>query len=169
MRKNNKLNKTFGPFSTAGIVLIFAMLCMIFENKFTYSYRPSRFEANQMVIISVCLFIIGVFIAFSATYTKIDYTKKRIKYGTKLFGIFLIGKWTYLTSDMKLGLKKTTENWGAASQTNRTTSFDYTNWKIMLYDGEDTEIIPIKQSKKKNLAEAELEKLSELLDLNIIN
>jgi hypothetical protein len=170
MKKYNKIEKTFGPMAFAGKIMFFVLCVPIFGgiigvvNSFSvYNMK----EAMAMVVI-ILLFFIGAFTGFTATYSYIDLKNKRIKYSTQLFGIIPIGKWTYLTSDMKLGLKKSTDNWGAYSQSNRSTSLSYSDLKIMLYDAEDTEIIPVKKVKKAKNAESELEKLSKLLNLEII-
>ena len=177
MKKNNKLEKTFGPLAFAGTIIFLVISCPILFGLFALLSEPFRlsdvkisFEIEDIIPWAVYLFFILLFafIGFTATYTRIDYANKRMKYFTKLFGIISIGKWTYLTPDMKLGLKETSERWGAYSSSNRSTSLEYNDLKIFLYDSEYTEIIPIKKVKKAKNAEAELEKLSKLLNLDII-
>ena len=82
-----------------------------------------------------------------------------MKYITKLCGFIPIGKWTHLTSDMKLGLKETTDGMVAFGVKGTSYSSIYTDLKIYLYDAEGYEIIPVKKIKKAKLAEVELEKL----------
>jgi hypothetical protein len=52
------------------------------------------------------LIIIGAFIGFTTSSTLVDFDKKRIKFSNNLFGIITTGKWTYINSDMKFGIKK---------------------------------------------------------------
>ena len=172
MKKCNKLDKTFGPMAFSGVIISLFLLCsFLYEmlSKGEFSIK-SKYEINNTILLIICVlvFLFGLFIGFTVTYTRIDYENKRIKYATKFFGIIPIGKWTYLTPDMKLGLKASTERWGAYSMSNRSTSLNYNDLKIVLYDAKRTEIIPVKKIKKEKLAEAELEKLSKLLKLDII-
>ena len=174
MKKYNKLEKTFGPAAFGGLVMLTcALVASLYDPIYYYVHgfnTKTNFEITNVKPLIVCIlfFLIGSLMAFSTAYTKIDYANKRIKYGTKMFGIIFIGKWTNLTSGMRIGLKKTTENWGAYSRTGRSTSLDYTTLKIYLYDSEGYEIIPIKKIKKAKYAEEELEKLSELLGVGVI-
>jgi len=177
MKKNNKLDKIFGPMSFAGKVLFFYMLYVLLDGLvssivygFNEKYNGTKYDTIHVFAICTFILLFGAFIGFSTGYTRIDYENKRIKYGTKLFGVIFIGKWTILTTNMKLGLKKSMERWGAymSAGTVGSMSLDYTNLKIFLYDSEYTEIIPVKKVKKANSAEAELEKLSNLLNLDII-
>ena len=165
MKERNKLDKTFGHIAFVGIV---AFLCTLFTSLYNLVFaKEINCEIKNISIITFFLLLFA-FLGFTTTCSIIDYNKKRIKYATKLFGIISVGKWTYLTQNMKLGLKKSSERWGAYSKSNRSISLDYNDLKIVLYDNEDTEIIPVKKIKKANRAEAELEKLSKLLELNII-
>ena len=171
MKKNNKLDKTFGPLAFTGLILFLLPLSVpFFDLAFVFAIvKENNFgEIILHLFIYAILLFLGAFLGFTATYTRIDYANKRMKYATKLFGVIPIGKWTYLTPDMKLGLKETSEKWGAYSRSNRSTSLEYNDLKIFLYDREYMEIIPVKKIKKANSAEAELEKLSELLELEII-
>jgi len=183
MKKNNKLDITFGPMAFAGKILFFAALLPFFSVLFFF-INAINFIVNNgfnatnyfdliilpllVLLIAAVIFFALAFLAFTTTYTKIDYANKRIKYGTKLSGIIPLGKWTYLTPDMKLGLKTTTEYWGAYSRGGTSTTLDYTDLKIYLYDADCEEIIPVKKVKKEKFAEEELEKLSKLLELSII-
>ena len=174
MKKYNKLDITFGAMAFSGKILflglLFALLYELISSiiKNGFNANVDYFELMLVLLVSAVIFFVLGFLAFTTSYTKVDYAKKRIKYGTKLSGIIPLGKWTYLTSDMKLGLKKSTERWGLYNQGNRSTSVDYTTLKIYLYDSEGYEIIPIKKIKKAKFAEEELEKLSEVLGVGVI-
>jgi len=175
MKKHHKIEKTFGPFAFTGVVLFFGTLfAIVYEpitqilNRFNTTMDFDIGDTMAILIICVPVLLFFAFIGFTTTSTQIDYKKKRMKFSTKLCGIFPLGKWTYLTPDMKLGLKETSERWGGYNGS-RSTSLNYTDLKIVLYDKEDTEIIPVKKVKKADLAEAELEKLSKLLGVGIIS
>jgi len=173
----NKIDKTFGPLAFSG-VLLFACILLMFLYELTFYIRTLKNEVNQKInfeidnatplIILVLLLLLGAFVGFTTNCVRVDYVKKRIKYVIKLFGIVPIGKWTYLTTDMKLGLKKSTKRWRANSRSNRTTLLDYTDLKIVLYDSRKKEIVPLKKVKKAKFAEEELEKMSKLLKLSVI-
>jgi len=153
--------------------LLYGIISPIIENGFNVNkanidYFDLIILPLLVLLIAAVIFFALAFLAFTTTYTKIDYANKRIKYGTKLSGIIPLGKWTYLTPDMKLGLKTTTEYWGAYGRGGTSTTLDYTDLKIYLYDADCEEIIPVKKVKKEKFAEEELEKLSKLLELSII-
>ena len=169
MKKYNKLEKTFGNKAYAGQILFFALLFTLFYGLISEEANIfSEYTTNGVkpTIICILFFLFVAFIGFSTTYTKIDYTNKRIKYATKLCGIIPVGKWTYLASDMKLGLKESTEQ--SVVYNRASYSPKHTSLKIMLYDSEGYELIPIKKIKKAKLAEEELEKLSEMLGVGVI-
>ena len=170
MKKKNKLDNIFGPLAFMGKFISLCLLCMFFYEFYDLLNRGSgiSMEINGAMVLIMFVFLLGVFVGFTNNCTIIDYAKRRIKYATKLFGIIPVGKWTNLTPDMKLGLKKTTERWGAYSRSNRSTSFEYSDLRIVLYDANETEIIPIKKVKKAKFAEIELEELSKLLKLDTI-
>ena len=176
MKRYNKIEKTFGHMAFSAIILFLAVLSAFFYGlcgfiyNFFHGFNAKIDFWDTIIIFAIFIFILLflAFFAFTTTCTKIDYENRRIKYTTLLCGIFSIGKWTYLMPNMKLGLKETTERWGAYGRGGTSTSLDYTNLKIMLYDAEDTEIIPVKKVKKAKNAESELEKLSKLLNLEII-
>ena len=114
----------------------------------------------------ICIFclLFGAFIGLTTTCTQIDDVKS-IKYFTKLFGIIPIEeKWVYLTSDMKLGLKKSTKKWRAYGGTTNSILISSSDLRIILYNGKNREIVPVKKVK---FAENELEKLSKILNLKM--
>ena len=116
------------------------------------------------------IFFLGfAYLGFTTTYIDIDTANKRIKYGTKIFGIICKGeKWTYLTSDMKIGLKEAKKNYREYNYMRTYAVIPYNDLKIVLYNNKNKEILPIKNIKRKKNAEAELKKLSELLELNTV-
>jgi len=165
MKRNHKLGKIFGPVAFIGIAIFLFLLYGVF---YELLHNRRIIGLNTISFIIIFVFLLGAFVGFTTICTRIDYVNMRIKYTTKLFGIIPVGKWTYLVPEMKLGLKKTTERWGAYSMSNRSTSFEYNDLMIVLYDAEGTEIIPVQKIKKAEFAEAELEKLSKLLKLDIV-
>ena len=179
MKRYDKLDKIFGPAAFTGVVVFLYLLYVIFykiyQKIFNVNdefYTYNRYEINDTLILIICvvLLLFAAFMGFTTGCTQIDYENRRIKYGTKLFGIIFIGKWTNLTPDMKLGLNTSMERWGGytSAGTMGSMSFDYTNVRIMLYDAQGTEIIPVKKIKKPKNAETELEKMSKSLNLDII-
>ena len=119
MKKCNKLDKIFGPMAFAGTVLFLYMLYVLLDglvssilNGFVEKYNGTKYDTIHVFAICTLILFIGAFVGFTTGYTQIDYENKKIKYGTKLFGIIFIGKWTNLTPDMKLGLNTSMERWG---------------------------------------------------------
>lgn len=180
MKKRNNLEKTFGPLSFSGrIIFVFILGGFLYElggilkhisalKKNNYVITAQISDIIIPILICALFLLVFAFLGFTTSCSIIDYKKKRIKYATKLCGIISIGKWTYLTSDMKLGIKKSNERWGAYNRYGASTSLEYSDLIITLYDNEDTEIIPVKKIKKAKYAETELEKLSKWLELTII-
>jgi hypothetical protein len=172
MKKYNKLDKTFGGKAFIGQFLFFYLLYLpfhelIFDGTNIFDII-NKYATDGSIFVFICISPFFAFFGFTATYTKIDYANKRIKYLTRLLGIIPIGKWTYLSSDMKLGLKESTEGWVGYSVKGGFSSLNHTDLKIYLYNAEYEEIIPVKKVKKAKFAEEELEKLSKLLELSIL-
>lgn len=147
----NKLDKSFGPVgSTSGIFLFIAGLALVYFN-----------------LSGLFLILLGAFVGFTSTCTIVDSNNKRIKFATNLFGVFKFGKWIDLEPEMTLGIKKSNKDWRTYSQGNRTLDISNSDYRIVLYNKSNHEIIPIKKVMSIELANAELEKLSALLGLSI--
>jgi len=174
MNKSNNIDKVFGPLSSFGTGLFICTLLVPLYKLIFYVIElmngvNARFEVVEVLIMSgiwmFCLFF-GAFIGLTTTCTQIDDTKKRIKYFTKLFGIVPIEeKWIYLTSEMKLGLKKSTKRWRAYGRSTSSVLISSPDLRIVLYDCKNREMVTVKKIKKVKFAEDELAKLGKLLEL----
>lgn len=152
MKKNNPLEKSFGPVGTSAGLLMFALgLVAVY-----YSFS------------GLVLVIIGAFVGFTSTSTVIDYDKRRIKLLNNLFGIIKLGHWINIESDMKIGIKKSINSWRAYSRSNRTLDISAKGFIIILYDSHNKQIMPIKKADSLASAKTELEDLSKKLGLATI-
>ena len=173
MNKINHIDKIFGPLSVYGVIFfICTLLAPLYELIFYVRILNGlnvRFEVTEVAIGSgiwiLCL-LFGAFVGFTTTCTQIDVVKKNIKSFTKLFGIIPVEeKWIYLTSDMKLGLKKSTKKWRAYGRSTNSILISSPDLRIVLYDSKNREIVDVKKIKKEIFAKDEHEKLSKLLEL----
>lgn len=145
----NRLDKSFGPVgTTAGIILFVTGLILTF---FYFS--------------SIILIVIGAFVGFTSTSAIIDYDKKRIKFSNDLFGIIPIGKWIYVEPSMKIGIKEFTQTYRTYSRGNRPFDSTQKDFRIILYDSEKNEIMPVKRTKSIDSAKAECETIGSQLEL----
>jgi hypothetical protein len=149
MTENNRLDHTFGPVGTAaGTVLFVAGVILTF------------FHLTGLILI-----LIGAFVGFSSTSALIDYEKKRVKFSNNLFGIIRIGKWLGIEPAMKLGLKESNLTWRSYSRGNRSLDIVNTDYRIILIDPENKEIMEMKKRNSKESAMTELETMSKSLGL----
>ena len=176
----NKIDKVLGPLASYGLAF-FSCLSLAVPYQFIVYIRDlkkgiydSIFELlyfdTVLWIIWALLLVASAFIAFTTTCTEIDTINKRVKFKTKLFGIISSGgKWTYLTSDMKLGFKKSRKKYRYYG-TRGTNSMlvEYNDLRIFLCSNKNRVILPMKKLKSEKNAKEELTKLSKLLELKII-
>lgn len=152
MTTNNKLDKSFGPIGTvAGITIFAAGIILVF------------FSLSGLFLI-----LLGAFVGFSSTGTLIDFDKKRIKFSNNLFGMFSVGKWIDISTDMKIGIKKSNKTWRTYSQGSRTLDISNQDFRIILYDSANKQIMPVMKTKTLDSAKIEIEKLSSQIGLGII-
>ncbi|NOU19481.1 MAG: hypothetical protein HOO91_18150 [Bacteroidales bacterium] len=152
MTTNNKLDKSFGPIGmVAGITIFVTGIILVF------------FSLSGLFLI-----ILGAFVGFSSTSTLIDFDKKRIKFSNNLFGIISVGKWLEISTDMKIGIKKSNKTWRTYSQGSRSLDISNQDFRIILYDSANKQIMPVKKSETLDSAKIEIEKLSKQLGLGII-
>lgn len=150
---NNKLDKSFGPIGTvAGITIFVVGIILVF------------FSLSGLFLI-----FFGAFVGFSSTSTLIDFDKKRIKFSNNLFGIFRTGKWLDISTDMKIGIKKSNKTWRTYSQGSRTLDISNQDFRIILYDSANKEIMPVMKTNTFDSAKIEIEKLSKQLGLGLID
>lgn len=148
----NKLDRTFGPFgsSTGFFLMLGGVLATYFS------------------IFGLLLVIIGAFAAFTSTSALIDTDNKKIKYSDNLFGILTVGKWIDLKPDMKVGLKKSHRGYMGYIRGTQPVGIHYTDVRIVLYDSDNKQIMPIKKFDSYESSKTELKDLSSLLGLDII-
>ena len=150
MIENNKFEKSFGPVGTsAGVVLFIAGLIL------TY------FHFTGLILI-----LIGAFVGFSSTSTQIDFEQKRVKFSNNLFGIIKLGQWLNIEPSMKIGIKESNLTWRSYSQGNRPLDIESNDYRIILFDSMNKEIMPIKKFNSKELAKIELVTIRNKLGLN---
>ena len=150
MVTENKLDKSFGPAgSSAGIFLFIIGIITTITSLF-----------------GLVLVLLGAFIGFSSSSTFIDSDKRRIKFSNNLFGILKIGKWIQINPAMKLAIKDSAITWRTYSRGNRTLDIESKDFRIILLDSDNQEIMQIKKTNSLDLAKAELEILCNKLGLN---
>ncbi|HPS74568.1 MAG TPA: hypothetical protein PLD52_09780 [Bacteroidales bacterium] len=152
MIENNKLDKSFGPVGTsAGVILFVVGLILTFSH-----------------LTGLILMLIGAFVGFSSTSALIDYEKKQIKFSNNLFGIIKIGQWLSIEPDMKIGIKESNLTWRTYSMGNRTLDINNKDYRIILFDSGNKEIMQIKKTKLKESAIIDLETMRNRLGLRSI-
>jgi hypothetical protein len=152
MTMRNKLDKAFGPFgNSAGLFLFVAGL--------TITY----FSLTGLILV-----LIGAFIGFTSTSTLVDFDKRRIKFSNNIFGIIPIGQWIIIQTDMKIGIKKSNKAWRAYSRSNRILDIANNDYRLILYDSNGREIMPIQKSYNLDSAKLNLDKISKELEIEVI-
>lgn len=68
---------------------------------------------------------------------------------------------------MKVGLKKSSLTWRSHSQGNRPLDVESNDFRIILFDPMNKEIMPLKKFDSQDLAKIELEKIGNKLGLNL--
>jgi hypothetical protein len=148
----NKLDKTFGPFGTS--TGFFMFLGGIIATYFSF--------------IGLIIAIIGAFAAFTSTSTLIDAENKKIKFSNNLFGIIPFGKWIDIKPDMKLGLKKSHRGYMGYIRGTQPIGIHYNDIRIILYESDHKQIMPIKKFNSYESSRSEIHDLSSLLGLGIV-
>ena len=137
----NRIDKSFGTVgSSAGGFLFIAgsiLTCLYFT--------------------AIILVVLGAFVGFTTSSAMIDYGKKRIKFSNNLFGIIRIGKWMPIEPTMKIGIRESKQMYRAYSRGNRALDVSQNDFRLILYDSENREIMPVKKTESPEAAEIELE------------
>jgi len=129
MKTSNKLDKSFGPSgSSAGLFLFITGVVTTFFSFF-----------------GLILVVLGAFLGFTYTSAIIDYSSRRIRFSENLFGFVPTGKWIKLEKSMKIGIKESNMIWRTFSRSNRSIDTDVKDFRLILLDAEDQEIMPIKK------------------------
>jgi hypothetical protein len=145
----NKLDKSFGPVGTsAGIFLFIIGIITLYSSWF-----------------GLILVLLGAFVGFSSTSTIIDSDNRRVKFSNNLFGIIQTGKWIFVSQDMKIGIRESNVTWRAYSRGNRSLDIDNKDFRLVLLDSENQEIMTLKKTDSLQSAKAELEILCNKLAL----
>ena len=149
----NKLDKSFGQAGSAAGLLLFVvgLIALFFSN------------------IGLVLFLLGAFLAFTYTGTTFDTDKKRIRNTEYVFGLIPHGKWIDIEPDMMLGIKKWTQWFKVFSQSNKSLDLIDNDYRIVLYNFENEEIMAIQKFKNQEAAKKEIEHLTTLFGLNILS
>lgn len=149
MITNNKLDKSFGPVgTTAGIVIYAVGIITIFSSLY-----------------GLILAVLGAFVGFTSTSTFIDFEKKRIKFSNNIFGIIQTGKWIPVEPTMKIGVQESNVTWSAFSQGNRNLNIEQKDFRILLYDSENREILTLMKTGSMESAKVEMEILCNKLEI----
>ncbi|MBP6979164.1 MAG: hypothetical protein PHD61_06790 [Bacteroidales bacterium] len=149
MMTRNKLDKSFGPVGTfAGVILCIAGIILI------YFY-----------ITGIIILLLGAFVGFTSTSAIIDYNKKRIRLSTDIFGIIPTGTWIHVVPEMKLGIKESNQTYRAYSQGNRPLDIKRKDYRIILFDSDGKELMPLKKFDTLEPAIGELDILTHQLGL----
>lgn len=149
MKTRNRIDTAFGPAGTiAGGLIFIAGLFML-------SQSPA----------GIILLIIGAFAGFTYSGTVIDFDKRRLKFTNYIFGVWPAGKWISVEPEMKLGIKKTDQLWRAYSRSNRPLDIIKKDFRIILFDRDNREIMPIQKYADPEAAKSGLKKLGGQLGL----
>ena len=146
---NNRLDKSFGPVGTsAGIVLFLAGLVLSW-------FYPS----------GIILVLIGGFVGFTSTSVLIDIDGKKVKFCNNFFGIIRTGKWISIEPTMKIGIRESNQTYRAFSRGNRMLDVNKKDYRLILFDSQNREILPMKKLDTLEAAKAELQTMGNRLGL----
>jgi hypothetical protein len=150
MKTSYKLDKSFGPIgSSAGVALFIAGVAIVFVSLF-----------------GLILIVAGAILGFTSTCTIIDFDTKRIKFSEKWFGIIPIGKWIQVEPRMKIGIKNSKMIWSAYSRGNRSIDVEEKDFRLILLDDENREIMPVLKAETLDSVIAKMEIICIKLDIN---
>jgi hypothetical protein len=149
MIKISRLDSLFGPVGkSAGFFIFVAGIIVTFHS-----------------FLGIILVLTGAFVGFSYTGTKIDFQKKRIRFSNYLFGIIPIGQWITIEPTMKIGIKKSNKLWRAYSRGNRVLDINNTDYRLVLLDSHQKEIVNILKANDIITARQKIEILNSRLGL----
>jgi hypothetical protein len=115
------------------------------------------------------LVVLGAFLGFTYTSAIIDYSSRRIRFSENLFGFVPTGKWIKLEKSMKIGIKESNMIWRTFSRSNRSLDTDVKDFRLILLDAEDQEIMPIMKLNSLDSAIAEQKILCDKLEISELN
>jgi len=147
-----RLDKLFGPSgSSAGVLLLIVGVVSIF---FTY--------------IGLFFIILGAFAGLSVSTTRINHDNNTIMFSNDIFGFIHTGSWISIEPDMKIGIRTVTKGWRSNSLSNRNLDTFQKDLRIILFDKNHKEILPVMKIKSRETGQKELEQLSGRLHLEMI-
>jgi len=150
MITNNRLDKSFGAVgSSAGVFVFIAgvlLTCLYFS--------------------AFILVLTGAFVGFTTSSAFIDYGRKQVKFSNNLFGFIHIGKWIQIEPSMKIGIRESNQSYRSYSRGSRTLDITQHDFRLILYNSENEEIMPIKKLDSLDAAKIELELDCTRLGLN---
>lgn len=145
----NKLDKVFGPVGTsAGTLLLIVGLLTVYSS-----------------LSGLILLVLGAFVGLSSTSTIIDTEKKRIKFSNNLFGIIPVGKWILIENTMKIGIRESKKTWTSFSRGNRQLDIENKDYRVVLYDVNNKEIMEINKNDSLSSAKVKVEALASQLGI----
>jgi hypothetical protein len=103
-----------------------------------------------------------------ATSSVVDTDKRRIMFSNNLFGIIKTGRWVEIKDVMKVGMKKSSVSWTTYSSSNRSIDTIKKDFRIVLCDSAENEIMEISKSDSLDTAITQLEIISKQLGINPI-
>lgn len=149
---NNWLDKSFGPAGTfAGVVLFLAGLVL-----------------SWFYLSGIFLVVIGGFLGFTSTSALIDTDGMRVKFCNNIFGIIRTGKWIPIEPTMKLGIRESNQTYRAFSSGNRVLDVSKKDYRLILFDSHNREILPMKKFDTIEAAKTELQAMGNRLGLTSI-
>jgi len=119
-------------------------------------------------LLGIILIVFGAFVGFTSVKTFVDTEKKKVRFSNILFGIIPTGKWITITTDMKIGLKKSRRGFRTYSRGMRTNDVVLKDIRIVLYGSGNKMIGPIQKCKSLEDARKSAQELNRILELEIL-
>ena len=153
MTENKRLDSSFGPAGTIAGAAVFVAGVFL-----TYSH-----------ISGIILLLIGAFVGFTHTSSQIDYKKKRARLSTNLFGIIRTGSWIGIQPSMAVAVKESALTWRSYSLGNRPIDAERKDFRVILVDASQNEIMPLLKAKTLESALSGLRTIGARLELKIVS
>ncbi|MDD3741582.1 MAG: hypothetical protein PHH30_10095, partial [Bacteroidales bacterium] len=109
--------------------------------------------------------VVGAFLAFSYTSSKLDIEKKRIKYSSNLFGFISVGYWTNVKPEMNMIVRDCANNNKDSLGSNNNAKSLKNDFRIYLVNENQQDILAIKKFNDKLIAENEIIELKQKFEL----
>jgi hypothetical protein len=152
MIQTYKLDAAFGPVGKiAGIILFLVGVGMML-----------------LTLSGLFLLFLGALLGFTSTCTVVDYDKKRVKFADNICGIYKYGQWISVEQNMSLGIKRHKATWRAYSRSNRSLDTTIQDVRLVLYDANQREIMPILKSDSMEKAKVDLERVADRLGVEVL-